>query len=236
MNVKIVEGSPDELYEDVAPIVNDCFGGIWTAADLQKLTEISHETKTFLVAYDEEKPIGYIYLVTDYVEDLDATVATIQELGILPEYRGPSIIEALLSKTIAVAKKRKAKVLEQMVSSIDQWTIPALLKQKFKPSEIKADREISTLNEARLIVQNLKKNGKIDVLVNQLIFETGGEFDVQFLETESELDEITRNDPIAFSSIITVDQDNSESTLAELKDLDIEWDEIGITFEYDLED
>ncbi|MBD3192207.1 MAG: GNAT family N-acetyltransferase [Candidatus Heimdallarchaeota archaeon] len=236
MNLTIVEGSPDELYEEVSPIVEECFSGIWTAADLQKLIEITHETRTFLVAYDGEKPIGYIYLVTDYVDDLDTTVATIQELGILPKYRAPSIIEQLLSKTIAVAKEKKAKVLEQMVSSLDQWTIPTLLQQQFKPSEIKADREISTLNEARLLVQNLKKNRKINVLVNQLIFESEGEFDVQFLETESELDELARNDPIAFSSIISVDQDNSESTLTELKNLDIEWDEIGITFEYDLED
>jgi len=120
-----------------------------------------------------------------------------------------------------------------VVSTIDQWLIPAFVKKNLKPSEIKADREISSFNEAKLILTNIKKNSKITVLMNQLFFEDNDKLETHIVENEADFELIKRDDPIAFGSIISIDKaDDLENTLTELKNLDIEWDEIGITFNY----
>ena len=69
--------------------------------------------------------------------------------------------------------------------------------------------------------------------MNQLFFENNDELETHIVENEADFDLIKRNDPIAFGSIISIDKaDDLENTLTELKNLDIEWDEIGITFNY----
>lgn len=233
MAIKIVQGTPKKLYKEVSPIVKDCFEGVWTEKDLLQLLDLPHENNLFLVAYEEDKPVGYAFIVADFDESVDTKIATIQEIGVLPEFRESEIAENFLEKAIQFSKATKAEYLEQVVSTIDQWLIPAFVKKNLKPSEIKADREISSFNEAKLILTNIKKNSKISVLMNQLFFENNDELETHIVENEADFDLIKRNDPIAFGSIISIDKaDDLENTLTELKNLDIEWDEIGITFNY----
>lgn len=233
MAIKIVQGTPKKLYKEVSPIVKDCFEGVWTEKDLLQLLDLPHENNLFLVAYEEDKPVGYAFIVADFDESVDTKIATIQEIGVLPEFRESKIAENFLEKAIQFSKATKAEYLEQVVSTIDQWLIPAFVKKNLKPSEIKADREISSFNEAKLILTNIKKNSKISVLMNQLFFENNNELETHIVENEADFDLIKRNDPIAFGSIISIDKaDDLENTLTELKNLDIEWDEIGITFNY----
>ena len=233
MAIKIVQGTPKKLYKVVSPIVKDCFEGVWTEKDLLQLLDLPHENNLFLVAYEKDKPVGYAFVVADYDESVDTKIATIQEIGVLPEFRESEIAENFLDKAIQFSKVTKAEYLEQVVSTIDQWLIPAFVKKNLKPSEIKADREISSFNEAKLILTNIKKNSKITVLMNQLFFEDNDELETHIVENEADFDLIKRNDPIAFGSIISINKaDDLENTLTELKNLDIEWDEIGITFNY----
>ncbi|MCK5157614.1 MAG: GNAT family N-acetyltransferase [Candidatus Heimdallarchaeota archaeon] len=233
MTIKIVQGTPKKLYKDVSPIVKDCFEGVWTEKDLLQLLDLPHENNLFLVAYNEDKPVGYAFVVADFDESVDTKIATIQEIGVLPEFRESEIAEDFLDKAIQFSKVTKAEYLEQVVSTIDQWLIPAFVKKNLKPSEIKADREISSFNEAKLILTNIKKNPKITVLMNQLFFEDNDDLETHIVENEADFELIKRNDPIAFGSIISIDKaDDLENTLNELKNLDIEWDEIGITFNY----
>lgn len=233
MTIKIVQGTPKKLYKEVSPIVKDCFEGVWTEKDLLQLLDLPHENNLFLVAYEEDKPVGYAFVVADYDKSVDTKIATIQEIGVLPEFRESEIAEDFLDKAIQFSKATKAEYLEQVVSTIDQWLIPAFVKKNLKPSEIKADREISSFNEAKLILTNIKKNPKITVLMNQLFFEDNDDLETHIVENEADFELIKRNDPIAFGSIISIDKaDDLEKTLNELKKLDIEWDEIGITFNY----
>lgn len=233
MTIKIVQGTPKKLYKDVSPIVKDCFEGVWTEEDLLQLINLPHENNLFLVAYKEDKPVGYAFVVADFDESVDTKIASIQEIGVLPEFRESEIAEDFLDKAIQFSKVTKAEYLEQVVSTIDQWLIPAFVKKNLKPSEIKADREISSFNEAKLILTNIKKNPKITVLMNQLFFENNDDLETHIVENEADFELIKRNDPIAFGSIISIDKaDDLENTLNELKKLDIEWDEIGITFNY----
>ncbi|MCK5046552.1 MAG: GNAT family N-acetyltransferase, partial [Candidatus Heimdallarchaeota archaeon] len=233
MTIKIVQGTPKKLYKDVSPIVKDCFEGVWTEKDLLQLLDLPHENNLFLVAYEEDKPVGYAFVIADYDKSVDTKIATIQEIGVLPEFRESEIAEDFLDKAIQFSKVTKAEYLEQVVSTIDQWLIPAFVKKNLKPSEIKADREISSFNEAKLILTNIKKNPKITVLMNQLFFEDNDDLETHIVENEADFELIKRNDPIAFGSIISIDKaDDLENTLNELKKLDVEWDEIGITFNY----
>ncbi len=233
MTIKIVQGSPTKLYKEVSSIVSECFEGIWSAEDLLQLVEIPHEKKIFLVAYDEDKPVGYAFVVADYVEAVDTKIATIQEIGILPKFRKSEIAEDFLEKAITFSKANKAELLEQVVSTIDRWIIPTLVKKNLKPSEIKADREISSFNEAKLILGNIKNNPKLNVLMNQLFFEDNDNLESHIVESEKDFDNLPRNDPIAFGSIISIEKaDDLDKTLNELKKIDVEWDEIGITFDY----
>jgi len=233
MAIKIVQGTPKKLYKEVSSIVKDCFEGVWTEEDLFQLLDLPHENNLFLVAYEDDKPVGYAFIVADYDESVDTKIATIQEIGVLPEFRESEIAENFLENAIRFSKVTKAEYLEQVVSTIDQWLIPAFVKKNLKPSEIKADREISSFNEAKLILTNIKKNSKINVLMNQIFFEDNDKLETHIVETEEDFDSIKRNDPIAFGSIISIDKaDDLENTLNELKKLDIEWDEIGITFNY----
>ena len=233
MVVKIKQGNPKQLYKEVTPIVSDCFGGVWTAEDLEELIGIPHENKTFMIAYDGENPVGYAFVVADYVEAVDAKIASVQELGVLPKYREKKIADELIDKAIQFSKANKAELLEQVVSSIDQWIIPTLVNKNLKPSEIKADREISSSSEAKLILTNLKKGNKINVIMNQLFFEDNDKLEAHMVEEEADLDKIERNVLIAFGSVISIEKtEELESTLNELTSIDIEWDEIGITFDY----
>jgi len=233
MAIKIVQGIPKELFKEVSPIVKDCFEGVWSENDLQQLLDLPHENNLFLVAYDDDKPIGYAFVVADYVETVDTKIATIQEIGLLPDYRDSEVAGDFLEKAIQFSKANKAELLEQVVSTIDQWIIPTLTKKNLKPSEIKADREISSFNEAKLILTNIKKNPKISVLMNQIFFENNDALETHIVEDEEEIDSIKRNDPIAFGSIISIDKaEDLEKTLNELNKLDVDWDEIGITFDY----
>ena len=69
--------------------------------------------------------------------------------------------------------------------------------------------------------------------MNQLFFESDNKLESQMIEEESDLDEIKRNGLIAFGSVISIEKtEELESTLNELSSIDIEWDEIGITFDY----
>jgi hypothetical protein len=233
MTIKIVQGLPKKLFKEVSPIVKDCFEGVWSENDLQQLLDLPHENNLFLVAYDDDKPIGYAFVVADYVESVDTKIATIQEIGVLPDYRESEVAADFLEKAIKFSKANKAELLEQVVSTIDQWIIPTLTKKNLKPSEIKADREISSFNEAKLILSNIKKNTKISVLMNQIFFEDNDALETHIVENEEEIDSLKRDDPIAFGSIISIDKaEDLENTLTELNKLDIEWDEIGITFDY----
>ncbi|MHA1126272.1 MAG: GNAT family N-acetyltransferase [Candidatus Heimdallarchaeota archaeon] len=233
MVVKIKQGSPKQMYEEISSIVSECFEGVWSAEDLLQLIELPHESKLFLVAYNDEKPVGYAFVVADYVDALDTKIASVQELGVLPKFRESEITEKLLDKAITFSKANKAEILEQVVSSVDQWIIPTLLTKNLKPSEIKADREISTFNEAKLILGNLKKNPKLTVLMNQVFFEDNDALETHMIESDTDFDQMKRNDPIAFGSIISVEKiDELDDTLNELKKLDVDWDEIGITFDY----
>lgn len=233
MVIKIVSGTPQKLYSEVSAIVEKCFEGIWTAEDLQQLVDIPHESKIFMVAYDDENPVGYAYIVADYIDAVDTKIATIQEIGVLPEFRDSEIVGDFIKQAIKFSKSNKAELLEQVISTIDQWLIPSLLQQNLKPSEIKADREITNTNEAKLIVENLKKNAKLNVIMNQLFFEVNNELDTQIIESDDELNSVTREGLIAFGSIISIDKaEDLDNTLNELNSLEIEWDEIGITFDY----
>ena len=233
MTIKIVQGTPKKLYKEVSPIVKDCFEGVWTEKDLLQLLDLPHENNLFLVAYEEDKPVGYAFVVADYDKSVDTKIATIQEIGVLPEFRESEIAEDFLDKAIQFSKATKAEYLEQVVSTIDQWLIPAFVKKNLKPSEIKADREISSFNEAKLILTNIKKNPKITVLMNQLFFLDNDDLETHIVENEADFELIKRNDPIAFGSIISIDKaDDLEKTLNELKGLDSEWDDISITFNY----
>ncbi|MGC9779968.1 MAG: GNAT family N-acetyltransferase [Candidatus Heimdallarchaeota archaeon] len=233
MAIKIVQGRPDKLYKEVSSIVSKCFEGIWLAEDLLQLVKIPHENKIFLVAYDADKPVGYAFVVADYIEAVDTKIATIQEIGILPKFRKSEIAEDFLEKAITFSKANKAELLEQVVSTIDQWIIPTLVKKDLKPSEIKADREISSFNEAKLILGNIKKSPKLNVLMNQLFFKDNDNLESHIVESETDFDNLPRNDPIAFGSIISIEKaDDLNKTLNELKKIDVEWDEIGITFDY----
>jgi len=233
MTIKIKQGNPKELFQEVSVIVSDCFDGVWTATDLQQLIDFPHENKLFLVAYENEKPIGYAFFVVDYMDVIDTKVATIQEIGILPDYRESELAEKFLDYAIQFSKANQAELLEQVVSTIDRWLIPALIKKKMKPSEIKADREISSTNEAKLILSNLKKNPKLTVLINQLFFEQNESLESHIVENETDLDNLPRNDPIAFGSIISITKaEELDQILEELYNIGVEWDEIGITFDY----
>jgi GNAT superfamily N-acetyltransferase len=233
MALKIIQGTPNKLYKEVSSIVADCFEGVWSAEDLLQLVEIPHENKLFLVAYDDDKPIGYAFVVADYFDAVDTKIATIQEIGVLPDFRDSEIADMFIEKALQFSKVTKAELLEQIVSTIDQWLIPVLLKRKMRPSEIKADREISSFNEAKLILTNLKKNPKLKVLMNQLFFEINDELESHIIENEEDFDSITKKNPIAFGSVISIEKtDDLDKTLNELKKLDIDWDEIGITFDY----
>jgi len=233
MAIKIVQGTPKKLYKEVSSIVKECFEGIWSEDDLSQLLELPHENKLFLVAYDDEKPVGYAFIVADYDESIDTKIAPIQEIGVLPEFRESDIAENFLDKAIQFSKANKADLLEQIVSTIEQWIIPTLMKKNLKPSEIKADREISSFNEAKLILNNIKNNPKISVLMNQIFFEDNSKLETHIIENEEDFDDIKRNDPILFGSIVSLDKaDDLENTIKELKKLDIEWDDIGITFNY----
>jgi len=107
------------------------------------------------------------------------------------------------------------------------------MKKNLKPSEIKADREISSFNEAKLLLTNLRKSSKLNVLMNQVFFESNNDLESQIIENDEDFENMPRNDPIAFGSIISIDKaDDLENTLEELNKLEIEWDEIGITFDY----
>ncbi|NHJ04598.1 MAG: GNAT family N-acetyltransferase [Candidatus Heimdallarchaeota archaeon] len=233
MAITIKQGKPKDMFKEVSSIVNECFEGVWSPEDLSQLIDIPHESQIFLVAFAGEKPVGYAYIVVDYYDTVDTKIATIQELGVLPKYRESDIASDLIENAIKFSKASNAELLEQVVSSIDQWLIPTLVTKQLKPSEIKADREISSFNEAKLILDNIKKNPKINVIMNQLFFETNNELETHMIESEYDFDEISRKDPIAFGSIISVDKaDELENTLNELRNIDIEWDEIGITFDY----
>ncbi|MFW9925042.1 MAG: GNAT family N-acetyltransferase [Candidatus Thorarchaeota archaeon] len=233
MTITLKQGIPKELAKEVTSIVNDCFDGVWSSEDLQQLVEIPHESQLFIVAYDGSNPIGYAYIVADYVESVDFKIATIQELGMLPDYRESDVAGLLIEDAIKFSQSCKAELVEQVVSSLDQWIIPTLISKNLKPSEIKADREISTFNEAKLILNSLRKNPKLNVIMNQLFFETNNDLETHLVDNESDFADIPRNDPIAFGSIISVDKsDELDSTLNELKKINVEWDEIGITFDY----
>ncbi|MHA1630014.1 MAG: GNAT family N-acetyltransferase [Candidatus Heimdallarchaeota archaeon] len=233
MTIKIKQGKPKDLFPEVSAIVSDCFGSVWTADDLQQLIDFPHENKLFLVAYKDDKPIGYAFVVADYMDVVDTKVATVQEIGLLPEYREMEIAEEFLDRAIQFSKANQAELLEQVVSTIDQWLIPVLIKKKLRPSEIKADREISSTNEAKLIISNLKKNPKLTVLMNQLFFEQNDDLESHIIESEQDLDNLPRKDPIAFGSIISVNRaEELDTILEELRKIDVEWDEIGITFDY----
>ena len=233
MVIKIVQGSPEKLYKEVSSIVADCFEGVWSTEDLLQLVKIPHENKLFLVAYDNGNPVGYAFIVADYIDTVDTKIATIQEIGVLPKYRDSEIADNFLEKALLFSKVVKAELLEQIVSSIDQWLIPVLLNRKLRPSEIKADREISSFNEAKLILTNLKKNPKLKVLMNQLFFEINNELESHIIENEEDFEAITKKNPIAFGSVISVEKtDDLDKTLNELNKIDIEWDEIGITFDF----
>ena len=233
MELKVIAGKPQTIFPKISGIIEICSEGVWSAEDLQELLEMPHEEKILLAAFDGEKPIGYAFIVASYMETLDARVASIEELGMLPEYRDSDAISELLIHAIDFSTKKKANLLEHVVSSLELWAIPAFINKNFKQSEIKADREISTLNEARLIFQNLKKNPKLNVLINQIFFETKGELDVYMIESEAEIDDLARDDPLAFSSIIAVNsEEDNNLVLEELNNIDVEWDEIGITFEF----
>ncbi|MHA1243485.1 MAG: GNAT family N-acetyltransferase [Candidatus Heimdallarchaeota archaeon] len=233
MVVKIKQGSPKQMFKEVSSIVSECFGGVWSDEDLSQLIDLPHDSTLFLVAYDDEKPVGYAFVVADYVDTLDTKIASVQELGVLPKFRESEIAEKLLDKAITFSKANKAEILEQVVSSVDQWIIPTLITKNLKPSEIKADREISSFNEAKLILGNLKKNPKLTVLMNQVFFESNDDLETHMIESDTDFDQMKRNDPIAFGSIISVEKiDELDDTLNELKKLDVEWDEIGITFDY----
>jgi len=233
MVVKIKQGSPKQMFKEVSSIVKECFEGVWSEEDLSQLIDLPHDSTLFLVAYDDEKPVGYAFVVADYVDALDTKIASVQELGVLPKFRKSEIAEKLLDKAITFSKANKAEILEQVVSSVDQWVIPTLITKNLKPSEIKADREISSFNEAKLILGNLKKNPKLTVLMNQLFFENKDDLETHMIESDTDFDQMKRNDPIAFGSIISVEKiDELDDTLNELKKLDVEWDEIGITFDY----
>ena len=233
MVITLKKGKPEELFEEVKNIVSDCFEGVWSEDDLKELIEIPHESKFFIVAYDDDKPIGYAYIVVDYVESVDTKIASIQELGVLPNFREKNVVESFLDDAIQFSKANKAELIEQVVSSVDQWIIPTLINKNLKPSEIKADREISSTNEAKLILKNLSKNPKLTVLMNQLFFEKDNELESLMIEDPNEIDDLVKNNLIAFGSIISVNKaEELEDTLNELNKLEIEWDEIGITFDY----
>jgi len=235
MSIKIIQDTPKKMYNEVSSIVNDCFEGVWSAEDLLQLIEIPHENTAFMVAYVNEKAVGYTFVVADYIDEVDEKIATIQEFGLLPEYRDSEIASNLLEKAIVFSKESKANLMEQVVSIIDQWIIPTLIKNNLRPSEIKADREISTPNEAKLILTNLRKCPKLNVIMNQLFYENNSDLETHIIENEFDLDDIPRNDPIAFGSVISVDKaEDLENTLEELKKTKVEWDEIGITFDYTL--
>jgi len=233
MTIKYIEGSPEKLYKEVTTIVADCFEGIWSAEDLLQLIEIPHENKLFLIAYDNDKPVGYAFVVADYFDAVDTKIATIQEIGVLSEYRDSEIADVFIEKALLFSKGTNAELLEQIVSTIDQWLIPVLLNKKLRPSEIKADREISSFNEAKLILNNLRKNPKLKVLMNQLFFEVDNELESYIIESEEDFETITKKNPIAFGSVISVEKtDDLDKTLKELNKIEIEWDEIGITFDF----
>jgi hypothetical protein len=233
LEIKITQGLPDKLFNQVAPIVEECFEGIWSAKDLQKLLEMPHDSKIMLVASDNDKTIGYCYLAIDYDDILDAKIASIQEICVLPDYRETDASTTLLKEAIEFAKKQEVDVLEQTSSSLDQWIIPSLLSEKFIPSEIKADREISTLNEVKLLSKKLSHNKNLNVLANQVIYEQEGELDVHLFENEAEFDEMTKENLVAFSSIVSLNGVAPlEESLNELNEIDVEWDEINVTFNY----
>lgn len=233
MAITIKQGNPQQLNKEVSSIVEDCFEGVWSHDDLVELIKIPHESETFMVVYDDNKPVGYAYVVADYVESVDLKISTIQEMGLLPDYRETDIVEQLLDNAITFSKANNAEIVEQQVTSLDQWLIPKLISKNMIPSEIRADREISTSNEAKLILENLKKNPKLNIIMNQLYFEQNDELESHIVDSDQDLDEIPRNDPIAFGSIISVEKaEELENTLNELYNIDIEWDEIGITFDY----
>ena len=69
--------------------------------------------------------------------------------------------------------------------------------------------------------------------MNQLFFEDNDNLESHIVENEKDFDNLPRNDPIAFGSIISIEKaDDLDKTLNELKKIDVEWDEIGITFDY----
>ncbi|MHA1211347.1 MAG: GNAT family N-acetyltransferase, partial [Candidatus Heimdallarchaeota archaeon] len=117
MTLKIVQGTPKKLYKEISSIVNECFDGVWSAEDLSQLLEIPHETKTFIVAYKDDKPVGYAFIVADYIDAVDTKIATIQEIGVLPKYRDSELAESFLDKAIQFSKANKAELLEQVVST-----------------------------------------------------------------------------------------------------------------------
>ncbi|MCG3253286.1 MAG: hypothetical protein KAX09_05510, partial [Candidatus Heimdallarchaeota archaeon] len=75
MTIKIVQGTPKKLYKEVSPIVKDCFEGVWTEKDLLQLLDLPHENNLFLVAYEEDKPVGYAFVVADYDKSVDTKIA-----------------------------------------------------------------------------------------------------------------------------------------------------------------
>ncbi|MHA1742841.1 MAG: hypothetical protein ACTSV6_01165, partial [Candidatus Heimdallarchaeota archaeon] len=64
-------------------------------------------------------------------------------------------------------------------------------------------------------------------------FEQNDDLESHIIESEQDLDNLPRKDPIAFGSIISVNRaEELDTILEELRKIDVEWDEIGITFDY----
>ncbi|MEA2070246.1 MAG: GNAT family N-acetyltransferase [Asgard group archaeon] len=236
MTYTITSGPAEKMFPQVSAIVLECFEGVWTADDLQQLINIPHDSKIFFVAKDEsDNIIAYIFLATDYIEDINAKITTVQELGVLPDFRTEELLEDLIQNSIDYATQQKAVLIEQFVSTIDHWLIPYLLHFGFQATEIKADKEIIEKNEAKIMLQKLEQTPQLEILMNQLFFEKDEELEAIMIESDEDINTIDKNQPLAFGSIINVKHpDELEQTLRELTNCGIEWDEISITFNYQL--
>lgn len=93
----LIRKMTDADIEFAAEIEKKCFSSPWSARSIE--SEMSRENSVFLMAFDGEKPIGYVGLSTVLDEGY------MGNLAVVGEYRRQGIGRALMNELISECKK-----------------------------------------------------------------------------------------------------------------------------------
>lgn len=142
MNFQIIKAFENDVPRIVEMIRE--FAAFENLSDYCEVTEENLRAAMFdenpsvegLMAFDDDKPIGYALFYKNFSSFRGQRGLYLEDLYIIPEYRGQKIGEAFLAKLAQIAKSRNFVRIDFLVLD---WNEPAIKFYKKLGAEMNAD-------------------------------------------------------------------------------------------------